>query len=52
MIARPGEEDACVWQEIGDWIKTFAEALMWFALCAVISGTLVSLLVLRYIAEP
>ncbi len=51
MIARPGDEDRCVWQEIGNWAKDLAKALTWFLLIALISGSAVALVVLRYIAE-
>lgn len=50
MIGYPGEEDNDVWLEIGSLLKDVAKAVAWFLLVAVISGTTVSLVALRYMA--
>lgn len=49
-IARPGEEDRCVWQEIGDLVKTFVVAFAWFCLITITAGSAAALVVLRYMA--
>ena len=48
-LPNPGEEDQCVWQEIGDWAKALVVALAWFVLIALVSGSAVALVVLRWV---
>lgn len=50
MNSWPGEEDNDVWLEIGALLKDVAKAVVWFLLVAVISGSAVALVVLRWVA--
>ncbi len=50
MTGWPGEEDNDVWLEIGSLLKDIAKAVAWFLLVALISGSAVALIVLRWIA--
>lgn len=49
-IARPGEEDADVWREIREWFLALAEAVFWILVVGLVSGSVVALVVLRYMA--
>lgn len=50
MNSWPGEEGNDVWLEIGGLLKDLAKAIACFLLVAVISGSAVALVVLRWIA--
>lgn len=49
-IAQPGEEDADVWREIREWFLALAEAVFWILVVGLVSGSVVALVVLRYMA--